>query len=675
MGNSQQAIGIIWPIAELLRGDYRRSEYGKVILPFTVLRRLDCVLAPTKAIVLKAAPDAIKKGDKIAERLLNSRARQAFHNRSPYDFAVLANDQAHITANLQHYLNGFSANIREVFEYFLFADQILRLEKANLLYKVVQRFGKVDLRPADVNHPDGVDNHDMGAVFEELIRRFSEQSNETAGEHFTPREVIKLMVNLLFMEDREALRSAGIVRTLYDPACGTGGMLSVAEEYLHQLNPEGRLELFGQEINPEAYAICKSDMIIKGNNAANIKFGNSFTTDGLKDETFDYMLSNPPFGVEWKKVEETIRDEHDSQGYAGRFGAGLPRVSDGSLLFLQHMLAKRSDGSNGTRVGIIFNGSPLFAGGAGSGESEIRRWIIEKDWLEAVVALPDQLFYNTGISTYLWIITNRKSKARQGKVQLINANGENFFVRKKKSLGNKRNEIGDGEEGRPDQIANITILYGQFGQADTRFSRVFANADFGYRRITVERPLRMNFRRSTERIVRIDGLRLPTEVKERAIAALSQNLDDSAPGPLFKNLSAFWEAVRGLWPEGEFPNSKQANLLMLALGDRDETADPITDEHGIPVADPQLRDFENVPLTEAIDLYFAREVLPYVPDAWINEDVCDEKDGAIGIVGYDIPFTRHFYEFEVLPLLADIEAQLVVREERIEGMLKRVLGQ
>ena len=578
-------------------------------------------------------------------------------------------------ANLQNYLNGFSANIREVFEYFSFSEVIARLDKAGLLYKVIKEFSTVDLSPKDDDHPNGVDNHDMGAIFEELIRRFSEQSNETAGEHFTPREVIKLMVNLLFMEDREVLRNSGIVRTLYDPACGTGGMLSVAEEYLHQLNPDGRLELFGQEINPEAYAICKSDMIIKNNNAANIKFGNSFTTDGLKNETFDYMLSNPPFGVEWKKVEETIRDERDNLGYGGRFGAGLPRISDGSLLFLQHMLAKRKDGGNGTRIGIVFNGSPLFSGGAGSGESEIRRWIIENDWLEAIVALPDQLFYNTPISTYIWIVTNRKSEQRKGKVQLINASGLDFFLKKKKSLGNKRNEIGDGEEGRPDQIAEITRLYGLFDQADLRFSKIFYNADFGYRRITIERPLYLNFQRSAERIERIKSLRLPADVKERAINVLSQNLNDETPEPLFKNLSAFEESIRGLWAEDEFPKPKQFDLLVRTLGDRDETADPMVDEESETIPDPELRDFENVslteesdeipegdfenvPLREAIDTYFDREVRPFVKDVWINREVCDEKDGGVGIVGYDIPFTRHFYEYEEPPTLAEIEGEI-----------------
>lgn len=439
MSASLQKTDFIWSIAELLRHDYKRSDYGKIVLPLTVLRRLDCVLAPTKTQVLKAVPDALKKGEKAADYLLNGKARQAFHNRSPYDFRRLLDEPNQLAANLAHFINGFSANIREIIEYFSFADQIVRLEKADLLYKVIERFSQVDL------HPSQVDNHDMGLIYEELIRRFSELSNETAGEHFTPREVIRLMVNILFLEDRNILCKEGIVKTLYDPACGTGGMLSTAEEYLRELNPQGRLELFGQEINPESYAICKADMVIKGNNAGNIKFGNSFTTDGLQGEHFDYMLSNPPFGVEWKKVERQVRDEHEKQGFAGRFGVGLPRISDGSLLFLQHMLAKRKDGaSNETRLAIVFNGSPLFSGGAESGESRIRRWIIENDWLEAIIALPDQLFYNTGISTYVWILTTNKSPDRRGKIQLVNASSENFYHKMPKSLGNKRHKIGDG---------------------------------------------------------------------------------------------------------------------------------------------------------------------------------------------------------------------------------------
>jgi type I restriction enzyme M protein len=677
-----QKTDFIWSIAELLRHDYKRSDYGKVVLPLTVLRRLDCVLAPTKTQVLKAVPDALKKGEKAADYLLNGKARQAFHNRSPYDFRRLLDEPNQLAANLAHFINGFSANIREIIEYFSFADQIVRLEKADLLYKVVERFSQIDL------HPSQVDNHDMGLIYEELIRRFSELSNETAGEHFTPREVIRLMVNLLFLEDRDILRKEGIVKTLYDPACGTGGMLSTAEEYLRELNPQGRLELFGQEINPESYAICKADMVIKGNNAANIKFGNSFTTDGLQGEHFDYMLSNPPFGVEWKKVERQVRDEHEKQGYAGRFGVGLPRISDGSLLFLQHMLAKRKDGaSDETRLAIVFNGSPLFSGGAESGESRIRRWIIENDWLEAIVALPDQLFYNTGISTYVWILTTNKSPDRRGKIQLVNASSESFYHKMPKSLGNKRHKIGDGTRGTPDHIASITRVYGDFTK-ESRFSKVFDNTDFGYRRITVERPLRMNFQRTPARLAKVLSLKLPHELLMRASDVLGKDFDDETyDAPIFFEHARFIEEIERMWQESDallpedlpkekqvkFPSAKQMRLITLAMGERAARGAIVLDEEGEWVADPELRDFENVPLKESVDDYFAREVAPHVPDAWINRKVCDEKDGEVGKVGYEIPFTRHFYEYKQPPRLDDIEREIVDLEKQIQGMFEGVL--
>jgi len=411
-------------------------------------------------------------------------------------------------------------------------------------------------------------------------------------------------------------------------------------------------------------------MIIKGHNAANIKFGNSFTTDGLAGEKFDYMLSNPPFGVEWKKVEESIRDENNNLGYAGRFGAGLPRISDGSLLFLQHMLAKRKETEDGTRIGIIFNGSPLFSGGAGSGESNIRRWIIENDWLEAIIAMPDQLFYNTGIYTYIWVVTNRKPIKRRGKVQLINAVGE--FVKKRKSLGNKRNEIGDGEEGRPDQIAEITRIYGDFAESST--CKIFDNSDFGYRRITIERPLRMNFTISPERIARLKTARLPMDVINQAIEILNHSLESGQQQPLYKSLPAFESAVTALWDQTGYsiPKPKQLEMIFMTMGDKDETAEIMTVD-GTSVADPDLRDYENVPLKADIREYFEREVLPYAPDAWINETVRDEQDGEVGIVGYEIPFTRHFYEYLNPPSISEIVSKITELENQIQGMLGKII--
>ena len=487
--NFNEKTNFIWSVADLLRGPYRPNQYKDVMLPLTVLRRLDCVLEPTKDKVLerqkKLQGGKVKNIDPILYRI----TKVPFYNSSRFTFEKLKGDPNGITANLTKYIKSFSSRAREIIEHFGFEEHIAKLEKADRLYLVVSKFCNIDL------HPDVVSNLEMGYIFEELIRRFNEASNEEAGDHFTPREVIRLMVNLLFMPDADVLTTKGIVKTLYDPACGTGGMLSVAEDYLRELNPDARLEVFGQDYNAQAYAICGSDMMIKGQDIEHIAFGNSFTGDHFPRHTFDYMLANPPFGVEWKPEADFIKKEHDEQGFGGRFGAGLPRINDGSFLFLQHMISKMKDPKEGgTRLGIVFNGSPLFTGAAGSGESEIRRWIIENDWLEAIVALPDQLFYNTGIYTYLFIVTNRKEPGRKGKIQLVD--GTTFFKKMRKSLGNKRNEICD------DQRDEITRLYGNL--KDTNHIRIFDNADFGYRRITVERPLRLNFAVDTERIVRLE---------------------------------------------------------------------------------------------------------------------------------------------------------------------------
>ncbi len=477
--NQQSLSAFIWSVADLLRGDFKQSEYGKVILPFTVLRRLDCVLEATKAAVLAELADKQKAGLN-PEPFLLRKAGQSFCNISSLDMKTLMGDADHIRENLFNYVQGFSASVRDVFERFEFAGQVDRLAKAGLLYQVTERFTQVDL------HPEVVDNHQMGLVFEELIRKFAEISNETAGEHFTPREVIRLMVNLIFIEDDDILAKPGVVRTLYDPTAGTGGMLSVAGEHLTELNPNARLTVFGQELNPESYAICKADMLIKGQDVSNIAFGNTLSDDGHPNKHFDYMLSNPPFGVEWKKVEKEVRREHEQQGFNGRFGPGLPRVSDGSMLFLLHLLSKmRPAADGGSHFGIVLNGSPLFTGGAGSGESEIRRYVLENDLCEAIVGLPTDMFYNTGISTYVWIISNRKPAHRKGKLQLIDASG--MWQKMRKSLGSKRRELSD------EHIAKITKLFGEFiedAQDGKPISRIFRNEDFGYRTITVERPLR-----------------------------------------------------------------------------------------------------------------------------------------------------------------------------------------
>jgi type I restriction enzyme M protein len=669
-----EVTSFLWSIADLLRGDYKQADYGKVILPLTVLRRLDCVLEKSKAKVLAkhAELKQAKHPEGTIHKMLVRAAGVPFYNTSKLDFEKLKGDSSHVTANLTSYIKGFSPNARDVIEQFKLADQIAKLDEADLLFQVVSRFASVDL------HPDTVPNHVMGSIFEELIRKFAEASNETAGEHFTPREVIRLMVDLLFIEDEETLTRKGIVRTLFDPACGTGGMLSVAEEYLRELNPQAKLEVFGQELNSESFAICESDMMIKGQNAENIVRGNSFSEDGHVGKKFDYMLSNPPFGVEWKKVQKEIEDEHEKQGFAGRFGPGLPRINDGSLLFLMHMVSKMKPvdsktGDGGSRLAIVFNGSPLFTGDAGSGESEIRKWVIENDWLEAIVALPDQLFYNTGISTYVWVVTNRKPKPRKGKVQLIN--GVELFQKMRKSLGNKRNELSK------DHIATLAKTYGEFRTSD--IAKVFDNQDFGYRRITVERPLRLSFQASAERIERLS--------EESAFAALVKSKKKGASGEreaeggralqqqivaalktldasnVVKNRDAFEKLLRGAFQKAKLdvPTPVFKSILS-ALSERDETADTCTDSKDRPEPDADLRDNENVPLKEDIHTYFKREVLPHVPDAWIDESKTK--------VGYEIPFTRHFYNYKALRPLAEIEGEIRTLEAEIQGMLGEVLS-
>jgi type I restriction enzyme M protein len=682
----RQLANFIWSIAELLRGDYKQADYGKVILPFTVLRRLDCVLEPTKARVMDFYDTKIKSMNlKNPEPLLNQKAGVPFHNISQFTFEKLKEDSDNIAPNLRNYINGFSVAGREILDYFNFNDQINRLDEANLLFLIVKKFAAIDL------HPNKVSNMSMGYVFEELIRKFSELSNETAGEHFTPREVIRLMVDLLFLNDRDILTQKGIVKTIYDPACGTGGMLSIAEEYIKELNPDAKPVVFGQEINPESYAICKSDMLIKGQDVGNIKFGNTFTTDGLAHENFDYMLSNPPFGVEWKKVQTHVKAEYEKKGFDGRFGAGLPRISDGSFLFLQHMISKMKRDNGGSRIAIVFNGSPLFSGSAGSGESEIRKWIIENDLLEAIAALPDQLFYNTGIYTYIWIVTNNKSPARKGKIQLINA--IHYYKKMSRSLGNKRNEIGDGEDGKPNHIAEITRIYGEFQADGTRkleidgkekdviVSKIFDNEDFGYWRITVERPLRLNFQVSEERILKLEseaafanlavskkrGGAALEEIEQgkalqESIKAALQTLGDN----LYKNRDAFEADVTKALKKADVRVSAQVKKAILnALAQRDETADICTDKDGNPEPDADLRDYENVPLKDDIDEYMKREVLPHVPDAWIDESKTK--------VGYEIPFTRHFYEYVPPRDLEEIEKEIKELEEEIRGMLEEIL--
>lgn len=651
MNNFNESIGFIWSIAEILRGSFKQSEYGRVVLPFTVLRRLDCVLAPTKDAVQKqfdTLPANID--DTMKETMLNMASGHNFHNTSSFTFEKLLDDPDNISANLNNFINNFSSDAREIFiDRFKLPEQITRLDKDNLLYMVVSRFAQADL------HPDRVSNLQMGYMFEELIRRFSEQSNETAGEHFTPREVIRLMVNLLFQEDNNVLTQKGIIRKLYDPACGTGGMLSVAEEYLRELNPDAHLEVYGQELNDESYGTCKSDMIIKGQNAKNIHPGNSFTQDGLPNERFDYMLSNPPFGVDWKKVQSFIQDEANTMGYNGRFGAGLPRVSDGSLLFLQHMISKFNNDGSSSRLAIVLNGSPLFTGSAGSGESEIRRWVIENDWLEAIVALPTDMFYNTGISTYIWIVTNDKAPQRKGKIQLINAT--EFHTPMRKSLGSKRKQIADN------QIATITQVFGDYEQSE--IVKIFDNTDFGYNRITVERPLQLNFMASDERIEKL----LTVNVFKNQPESTQNNIVDALKaldqGHVYTNREVFIKALKKAFKvAGLEVKPAMIKTIWQALSEHDEDADIIRDKKGEPEPDANLRDYENIPLKEDIEEYFQREVVPHVSTAWIDHSKTK--------VGYEIPFNRHFYKYVPPRPLEEIDAELDQVSAEIMALLQEV---
>ena len=707
-----QIASFIWSICNLLRGPYKRNEYRKVILPLTVLRRFDCILAPTKSAVLKEHAAIKAKPENIIRHKLCAITKHSFYNLSKLTFETaetgpgfngLLDDPNQLAPSLNAYINSFSPNVRAIMEKFKFENEIVKMQDKDLLFEVIKKFSKIDLSPKHV------DNVQMGYVFEELIRIGAEQSNEEAGEHFTPREVIKLMVNLLLSPEKDLARSH-VVKTIYDPTCGTGGMLSVAEHHIKSLNADAQPKLFGQDWNDEAWAVCKSDMLIKGEDADNIILGDTFTKDGFdrdadgKKWTFDYMLANPPFGVEWKQQQRYIENERDTLGFSGRFGAGTPRVNDGALLFLQHMLAKvRAPQDGGSRLAIVFNGSPLFTGDAGGGESDIRRWIIENDWLEAIVALPEQLFYNTGISTYLWVLTNRKEKPRKGKVQLIDA--RQFWVPMEKSLGNKRRRIGDpsDKEKDPDHIGELTKIVGRFRDGETRtfteedpithqpvqqkrvVSKIFDNEDFGYHKITVERPLRLNFQASAERLARLDdesGFKnLATSAKkdpavrqqeietgqqrQEQIRELLRAFGKATKQKLFTDRKAFLTELRPLDRERDVRlSAPELKAVLAALGERDETAEICRDRDGQPEPDADLRDTETVPLKESIEAYFKREVLPHVPDAWI--DPTKTK------VGYEIPLNRHFYRYEPPRPLEVIETDIRKLEGEILAMLKEV---
>lgn len=659
----------IWKIADILRGDYKQHEYADVILPFTVLKRLDSVLIDTHDEVIRLNNTLSYKNK---APFLCKASGYKFYNISEFTFEKLKDDPDNLDENIVDYIKGFSDNAREILEAFNIYSQIERLEKEGLLYLIVSKFAdEIDL------HPDRVSNTEMGYIFEELIRKFSEMSNETAGEHFTPREVIRLMVAVLFEPDMEKITDPSFMAKLYDPAAGTGGMLSAGISYAEELNEKAIIEVYGQELNKSTYAVCKSDTLIKGKGYENIYYGNSFTEDGLKLEKFDYMLCNPPFGVEWKKYQALIKDEAEEKGFDGRFGAGLPRISDGSFLFLQHMISKMKDlKDGGSRIGIVFNGSPLFTGDAGSGESEIRKWIIENGWLEAIIALPDQLFYNTGILTYIWILSNRKSKLRQGKIQLID--GTSFYERMRKPLGDKRKQLSE------DNIKTIASIYGSFVEGE--YSKIFDEEDFAYKKVTVERPLRLNFNTSSERLERLyqetafinlakskkkneearakdieDGEKL-----QKSIIAALNKIDETH---LYKNRDEFEKVVaKELKKESISIKAPVKKAILNALSEKDETAEICRDKNGKPEPDSELRDTEQIPVKEDIKDYFEREVLPYAPDAWIDEDKTK--------VGYEIPFTKYFYKYEELgnsyETLAEIKSLGNSIQESIKSLFEEV---
>ena len=761
----------LWALADLLRGDFKQSQYGRVILPFALLRRLECVLEGSKPAVLAEAAKVEKMAiaEEAREKLiLRATGGLSFFNTSPMDLSTLG--ESGIKANLERYIQCFSKDAREIFDHFKFSEFIGLLNDANLLYKVVQKVRTMDL------HPNAVSNYEMGLVFEELIRKFAESSNETAGEHFTPRDIVRLTTSLVFMEDDEALTKPGIIRTIYDPTAGTGGFLSAGMEYVHELNPQAVMRAFGQELNPESYAICKADMLIKGQDVSNIKLGNTLSNDHLYASTFDYMLSNPPFGVDWKKIEGDIADEHTLKGFDGRFGPGLPRVSDGSLLFLLHLISKLRDVKDGgSRIGIILNGSPLFTGGAGSGESEIRRHILESDLLEAIVALPTDMFYNTGIATYVWVLSNKKPAERKGKVQLIN--GVNLCGKMRKSLGSKRNVMDEAD------IATITRCFGSFEVVDaqaldkpveqksnrgrqatnpkpeaakTFSSKIFATHEFGYRRITIERPLRLSWQFSNERIASLrfesgalgsamqwiyseygqaqwsddadcphygqlgehhveiraylkshfadlkekqikDLLDANTWLAQKAVLLKARALQGEIGTAQCDDFNGYDEAIKAASKRADIAlDAREKKQIADAVSWKNPAAEKVIKKvhkgkakplYGLfevnkdiieYQADGELRDFENVALdpsrtvSASVEAYFIAEVQPHVPDAWIDASKRDAKDGEIGIVGYEIPFNRHFYQYQPPRPLVEIDADLDAVSAEIMALLREV---
>ena len=638
----------IWSVADKLRGPFGRADYGKVILPFVVLRRLDCTLEATKDKVLELAKDPSIDGV-TRDVLLQDAAGYKFYNTSPYDLKKATGDPSQLRLNLQAYINGFSPNIRDVFERYEFDAELAKLEECDLLLLITQEFLKLDL------HPDAVSNSEMGNIFENLISRSMEAANEQAGEYFTPRDIVRLIVNLLFARDGEILSKPGIVRHIYDPTAGTGGMLSVADEYIRSMNPGAALSLYGQEIRAASYAISKTDLIIKGQNAENMVLGDTLKEDGHWDKKFDYCLANPPFGVEWKASQEAVTKEHEQKGFGGRFGPGLPRVSDGSLLFLLHLVSKmRPVSEGGGRIGIVLNGSPLFTGAAGSGESEIRRWLLEQDLVEAIVAMPKDMFYNTGIATYIWILDNDKPAERKNKVQLIDATS--FSQKLRKNVGSKRVEFSESN------ITDIVKLYENYEPGE--HVKIFNTEDFGYTTITVERPLRQSWRISEEKVLTLSDISALKKLDPEDRLKIREVLEAHISDEKLQDSSEFAKKLKGLLAEIDALSNAQLNGLVKHFAERDEEAPVVADKKGKASPDPDLRDTENIPLTEDIDDYVQREIEPHLSEFWIDRS----KDK----VGYEIPFTRHFYKYVPPRPLEEIDAELNQLFAEISQLLKEV---
>ncbi|GAA1213847.1 class I SAM-dependent DNA methyltransferase [Rhodoglobus aureus] len=640
----------IWSIADLLRGSFKAHQYGDIILPFTVLRRLDAVLAPTKQAVFAAVEEAKSQEMPVRASLLRNKAghEYSFWNESRFDMKSALGDSENVAVNLLDYVNGFSENVKDIFDKYKISERIAELDEHDLLFLVTQKFAEVDLSPASVP------NEEMGHIFEELIRKFAEASNETAGEHFTPRDVVELMVDVLLAPESETLAKQNVVRSVYDPTAGTGGMLSVAEDHIRSANPSATLTLAGQEINPQSYAICKADMTVKGQSVDAIIFGDTLLHDGHTNSTFSYCLSNPPFGVDWKKQQKAVTEEHKDRGFAGRFGPGLPRVSDGSMLFLLHLISKmRPAEDGGGRAAIVLNGSPLFTGGAGSGESNIRKWVLERDLLEAIIALPSDMFYNTGIATYIWVLSTKKSPERVGKVQLID--GSKLFHKMRKGLGSKRNELGQ------EDIAALVKLYDS--TAEDECSKWFAVEDFFYRTITVERPLRLNWALTSERFTVAREAKALEKV-DADWSTFAEQVEANQIEPMTDAAAFRKQIVSRLDAAGVSLSAAQLKALLAGLAERDESSPIIVDGKKRPEADPTLRDTENVPWGEDIHEYFEREVKPFAPDAWI--------DGSKTKEGCEIPFTRHFYKYVPPRSLEEIDADLDAVLGRIRARLEAV---